>query len=70
MLNRFPSLNQVKQADGRQIARWFRFLPTPRITRQERVMERIAKRFLASRGRKAVWESRGDSIPGFYIDCT
>lgn len=41
----FPSLEEVEKATHEQLARWYRFLPSGETTEQQKIMERIEKRF-------------------------
>ena len=41
----FPTLEQVESASREQLARWYRFLPSGTTLEQQKIMNRIAKRF-------------------------
>jgi hypothetical protein len=46
----FPTLEQAETASHEQLARWYRFLPSGNTPEQQKVMEKIVKRFKALGG--------------------
>ena len=41
----FPTLQEVEKADEKQLARWYRFLPSGETPADQKIMKRIAERF-------------------------
>ncbi len=41
----FPTMDQVEKASLEELAKWYRFLPSGDTKEQQRVQDRIAKRF-------------------------
>jgi hypothetical protein len=46
----WPTLEEVEAADATQLARWYRFLPSPAGVEEGRRMTRIIARFIAAGG--------------------
>jgi hypothetical protein len=41
----FPTIKEVEKADKKQLARWYRFLPSGETAADQEIMKRIAERF-------------------------
>ena len=52
----FPTMEQVERADREQIARWHWFLPRRKAPSEQRILDRIADRFM----------NMGGMTPGLY----
>ena len=52
----FPTMEQVERADREQIARWHWFLPRNKVPFEQKILDRIADRFM----------NMGGMTPGLY----
>ena len=46
----YPDINDIEQASHRQLAWWYRFLPSPRNDEQTNILDKIVERFKACGG--------------------
>jgi len=44
-MKEFPTIEEVEKADKKQLARWYRFLPSGETAAEQKIMKRIAERF-------------------------
>jgi hypothetical protein len=49
----FPTIQEVERADKEQLARWYRFLPSGETAADQKIMKRIAERFVKLGGMTA-----------------
>ena len=45
LMKGFPTIEEVEKADKKQLARWYRFLPSGETAADQKIMRRIADRF-------------------------